>query len=58
MTMTNYVMKLNLLIGMNMSLLMFFIQGLCEIIIDFMMMIGLQKKLLIKQGYLLFGIPL
>lgn len=56
--MINYVMKLNFLREMKMNPLMIFIQELCEIIIYFMMMINRQKNILIKQGYLLFVIPL
>ena len=58
MTRTIYVMKLNLFRDMNMSPLLIFIQGLCEIIIDFITMIDLQKNILVKQGYLSFEIPL
>ena len=58
MTTTNYVMKLNHFRGMKMSPLLISIQGLCRIIIDFMTMIDLQNNILIKQGFLSFGIPL
>jgi chemotaxis protein CheY-P-specific phosphatase CheC len=48
MIMTNYVMKLNLFKEMKMGLLIVFTQGLCGIIIYFMMMIDLQKNVSIK----------
>ena len=55
---TNYVMNMNLFQGMKMCLFMTSNQGLCEIIIDFIMLIDLQKNILIKQGDSLFRIPL